>query len=239
VISNAGYKKVDLWGGPPNYASDPAECDVSGIKATAARYGVTVANLGTYAGRTFHKVGHDAEIQIMRHDIDNAVTLGARSIRVSPGHGEDPSIIDELVPFFKESAAYAAEKGVYLGMENHKGSIACNPEAVMRLVDAVGSPYFGILYEPANLMACEVDYKKAYELFRDHVVHVHVKDSHWVNGEYERTMLGDGDVDVPWVVRTLDGDGYAGDYALEFEIEKKVPIEEGLPAWLRYFQSIE
>lgn len=239
VISKAGYQKVDLWGGPPNYASDPAECDIPGIGSTAARFGLTVANLGTYAGRTFHKVGHEAETAIMRHDIDNAVTLGARSIRVSPGHGEDPAIIDDLVPFFKESAAYAEQKNVYLGMENHKGSIACNPDAVMRLVKAVGSAHFGILYEPANLMACKVDYKQAYELFRGHVMHVHVKDSHWVNGEYARTMLGDGDVDVAWVVRTLEADGYDGDYALEFEIEKQVPIEEGLPAWLRYFESIE
>ena len=32
---------------------------------------------------------------------------------------------------------------------------------------------------------------------------------------------------------------FAGDYALEFEIERDVAIEKGLPAWLAYFRGIE
>lgn len=239
LIAKAGYKKVDLWGGPPNYASDPADCDIPAMKAKAASYGLVVANLGTYGGRKLHEVGYDREMQVLKHDVDNAVTLGCRSIRVSPGHGEDPGIVKDLIPFFAEGAAYAAERNVFLGMENHNGSIACNPEAVMPLVEAVDSPYFGILYEPANLMACRVDYKDAYKKFRGHIVHVHIKDSHWVDDEYRRTMLGEGDIDVSWLVETLESDGYDGDYALEFEIEKEVPIEEGLPAWLEYFRQVD
>jgi sugar phosphate isomerase/epimerase len=238
VFSTAGYKKLDLWGGPPNYASDPSECDIDAMRELAESYGLLIANLGTYGGRTLADNGLDAELAILQHDIDNAVALGSRSIRVSPGHGEDADV-EELIPLFSQAAEYAAEKGIYLGMENHNGSIACDPDAVMPLVEAVDSPYFGILYEPANLMACRVPYKEAYKAFRGHVVHAHVKDSRWIGDTYERTMLGEGDVDIRWVVETLEADGYDGDYALEFEIEKKVPIEQGLPTWLEYFQRIE
>lgn len=238
LLSDSGYRKVDLWGGAPNYSNDPAECDIAALKDKAESFGLTIANLGTYPGRKLFDNGYESEIAEMRRDIDNAAYLGARSIRVSPGHNDDPSTIPELVPFFIESAAYAEERGVYLGMENHAGSIAGNPKDVMRLVDAVGSPYFGILYEPANLMACRVDYGEAYRLFSGHVVHVHIKDSRWVGDRYERTMLGEGEVDLAWVVATLEGDGYDGDYALEFEIEQTVAIETGLPAWLDYFRAV-
>jgi sugar phosphate isomerase/epimerase len=238
LIARSGFRNVDLWGGPPSYANDPGQCDVSGIKAKARTHGLRVANLGTYAGGKLLEVGHDAEMREMRWAIDNAAALGASSIRVSPGEGEDASIIPRLTPFFVESAGYAAEKKVRLGMENHAGSIAGNPDAVMRLVRAVGSPWFGILYEPANLMAGSVDYRDAYRAFRGSVVHIHVKDSRWVGGVYERTMLGEGEIDYGWVITSLEADGYRGEYALEYEIEDLVPIAEGLPKWLEHFRRI-
>ena len=237
IIRDAGYLKVDLWGGPPHYTHDPP-CDVPALKARAAAYGLTIANLGTYPGRRFHEVGYEAEMAEMRRAIDNAAMLGCRSIRVCPGDGEDPSIVAELIPFFTKSASYAETRGVRLGMENHRGSIAADPLAVMPLVHAVDSAFFGILYEPANLMACRIDYRDAYHAFRGHIVHVHVKDSRWVGDRYERTMLGDGEVDIEWMVGALEADGYDGDYALEFEIEQTVPVHEGLPVWLDVFSRV-
>ena len=238
LIAKSGYEKVDLWGGPPNYSNDPDECDIGTVKAKAESFGLRVANLGTYAGRRFHEVGYDAEMKEMRQAIDNASVLGSRSIRVCPGHGTDPAIIDDLIPFFLESAGYASERSIYLGMENHDGSLAAVPDVIMRLVRAVDSSHFGILFEPANLMACNVDYKNAYDTFKGHITHVHIKDSRWFDGKYQRTMLGEGDVDVSWVVHALESDGYTGDYALEFEIEKRVPVETGLPVWLDYMIAV-
>jgi len=238
LISRSGFRKVDLWGGPPNYANDPGACDVGGIARKAESLGLAVANLGTYPGRRFFEVGQEAELREMQWAIDNAVTLGSRSIRVSPGSGEDPSIVAALIPFFRESARYAAARGIYLGMENHQGSIAGNPEAVMPLVRAVGSPFFGILFEPANLMHCRVDAREAYGVFRGSVVHVHVKDSRWVDGRYERTMLGEGELDWGWLLGRLEEDGYRGDYALEYEIEDRFPIAQGLPVWLERFRKL-
>jgi sugar phosphate isomerase/epimerase len=238
LVAAAGFRKVDLWGGPPNYANDPAQCDVAAITAKASGYGLRVANLGTYPGQKLFEIGHEAEMREMRWAIDNAVTLGARSIRVSPGAGEDPSIVPKLTPFFTESARYAAARRVYLGMENHAGSLAGNPEAIMGLVRAVGSPWFGILFEPANLMHGNVDYRGAYSMFLGSIVHIHVKDSRWIHGQYERTMLGEGQIDWAWLVRTLEADGYLGDYALEYEIEDIVPIAEGLPKWFEHFRGL-
>lgn len=238
LIADAGYKKIDLWGGLPNYSNDPDEYDVAALKAKAEKYGLRIANLGTYPGGKIFDIGPDAEFEEMERAIDNAAFLGSRSIRVSPGTGEDPAIIPELVPFFQKSAAYAADRGVYLGMENHKGSIAGNPDACAELSSAVGSPHFGVLYEPANLMHCGVDYKDAYAAFGDYITHIHVKDSQVIDGKYERTMLGEGDIDYAWVVATLEAGGYTGDYALEFEIQDKVDIAIGLPKWLEYFLAL-
>src|SRR5512133_3431394 len=77
LIAACGFRKVDRWGGLPNYQNDPAQCDIPALRARAASYRLTVANLGTYPGRKLLEVGPEAEMREMRWAIDNAVTLGA------------------------------------------------------------------------------------------------------------------------------------------------------------------
>ena len=238
LMADSGFKKVDLWGGLPNYSNDPKQCDVAALKRKAAEYGLRIANLGTYPGIKFFEVGPEAEFEDMKRAVDNAAFLGARSIRVCPGKGEDPKAIDELVPFFKRSAAYAERKGVFLGFENHKGSLAGNPDLCLKLASAVGSKHFGVLFEPANLRHCDVDCRDAFKVFHDWITHIHVKDCRVVNGKYERVMLGAGEIDYRWVIDAMESVGYQGDYALEYEIEDLVPIADGLPKWLTYFLAL-
>ncbi|MEW6359207.1 MAG: sugar phosphate isomerase/epimerase family protein [Planctomycetota bacterium] len=240
VIVAAGFKKVDLWGRMPHFSADPSECDHNVLTALARNLGVKIANLGTYPGGTFSsesEAEREAGLKEMFQTIDVAAKMGARSIRVSPGKGEDGAIIDKIVPYFKKSAAYAEKKGVYLGMENHKGSIAGFPNLCLDLCEKVGSRFFGALYEPCNLMHNKQDYKEALDILKDYITHMHLKDGKWADGKFERTMLGEGDIDVGWVVENLNRIGYKGDFALEYEICDKVPIEKGLPKWLDYFMQ--
>ncbi len=231
VVADAGCVKADLWGRAPHFPEDPDDEVLSDIEAVVERTGVAVANLGSYPGREFIS-DDDAEIEAemvkMRLIIDSAQRLGARSIRVMPGHGEDPAIIDQVAPLMAESAAYAEQAGVYLGMENHGGSLAGNPDDSLRLCEAVGNPHFGVLYEPSNLWAAKVDFREAFSIFKDHIVHCHLKDGAWTDDGYKRCHLGEGDVDAAWVVEALEGIGYAGDYALEYEIPDIEPMETGL-----------
>ena len=241
VLADCGFGKVDLWGRPPHFSADPAECDHDALEAAAAAVGVTIANLGSYPGGEFASDSDEevaAALDVMRATIDLAVRFGSRSIRVRPGTVEDPSIIDRLVPPFQESARYAEAQGIYLGMENHKGSLAGLPDACVDLCEKVGSKHFGILYEPCNLLHGGVDYKAVFDRFAPWITHVHIKDGQVVDGKFARTHLGEGEVDVAWVVASLEGIGYAGDYALEYEICDVEPIETGLPRWLAWFKEV-
>ena len=173
----------------------------------------------------------------MKAVIDAAAACGARSIRTRPGHPEEPALIDRIVPYYQRSAEYAEAKGVYLGIENHGGAISGNPELCAELFDRVGSKYAGVLYEPSNLEQAGVDYKRAFEVMKGHITHVHCKDCYEINGKMERVWLGTGKIDYRWVISGLDGVGYDGDFALEYEVDVEPP-ETALAKWLDWFSKV-
>ncbi len=240
-LAACGLTRLDVWGRSPHFSADPAECPPAAFEAAAAAAGVTIANLGTYCGQDYDSAEPDkiaAEHATMAATIALAKRFGARSMRVMPGHGEDPRVVDQVAPHFRQAAKLAEEAGIYLGMENHKGSIAGQPELALRLSQAVGSKHFGVLYEPCNLLHGGVDYRDAFEIFRDWIVHVHLKDGVVTADGFQRCHLGEGQVDVPWCLAQLDRIGYDGDLALEYEIRDIEEIDTGLVKWREYIEGL-
>jgi sugar phosphate isomerase/epimerase len=232
VIAAAGFAKVDLLGRAPHLTLDPAECDPAELKAAADALGIQIANLGTYVGRGFateDPTALERELADFRRAVDIAVLVGARSIRVAPGN-DQPAAIPHLAHWFRQGVAYAAERGIYLGFETHGGAISGDPAQALALCQAVGSPYFGVLYDPANLMHGGQDYRMALWTLREHITHVHFKDCAVGEGGYALTMLGEGQLDFRWIIERLEAWGYAGDYAVEFEMPAPAP-EVALPLW--------
>ena len=241
MVAACGFRKVDLWGRPPHFSTDPTQLAPETIETAATAAGVRIANLGTYCGGDFASESAEARAKAlddMKATIDLAVRFGARSIRVRPGTGEDPAIIPRIALSFKQSAEYAAARGVFLGMENHQGSLAGIPDAAVRLCEAVGSKHFGVLFEPGNLLHARVDYRAAFEAFAPWIVHIHVKDGRWTGDRFALTHLGDGEIDYRWVVAKMEANGYRGDYALEYEMCEVEPLETALPRWLDCFKKL-
>ena len=256
IIADAGYRKVDLLERMPHSSLFPDECDPADVKAAADKYGLKIANLATYVGagqngrraqwfyhgwdipnpERFTSCGFSSddpdelaqEMEQLRRAIDLAVFYGARSIRVGAGD-DDPEKLDKLVPWFQRAADYAAEHGIYMGLENHSKGLSGRPALCVELAEKVGSPLFGILYEPHNLIHhSETDYRLALEVMKEHIVHCHFKDgAPMPDGEFGFTMMGEGDIDFRWIMEQLEAVGYEGDYALEYEVEE-VPPEEGM-----------
>lgn len=240
AVAEAGFERADVWGRMPHFSEDQFLCDWEALAELSEDVGVQVANLGTYPGRFFAAETEQqrrAEMGKMQAAIEAASYFGARSIRVMPGHGEDPSIIETISPYFIEAAEYAADKGIYMGMENHAGSIAGDPDLAVDLCEKVDSEYFGVLYEPCNLLAGGVDYREALDTFGDWITHCHIKDGRWEDDSFERVHLGDGDVDFAWCVQELEAGGYTGDYALEYEVTEIEPFDTGVEKWLKTFMD--
>lgn len=266
IIAAAGYKKVDVHE-KVHFLIFEDLCDYKELKAIADENGLQIANLATYLGgglygrnmmyafhdwqvphaERFTKIGFSSEdpaeqkreFEQMKHTIDVAAFFGSRSIRVFPGN-DDPETINRMVPWFKRSAEYGAEKNVSLAFENEGTDgvgISGTPDFCVELSEKVGSPYFGVLYEPGNLTFNGTDYRTALETMKDHVVHTHFKDCKQVGDGYEMQHFGQGIIDFPWIVEKLNACGYEGDFALEFELHAPKP-EIGLKKFRDDFAAL-
>lgn len=241
VIAESGFKKVDLLGRVPHFSATDPDYSMDELSRLLEKNGLTLANIGSYCGQGFSaatKEERATAMDEMKKTLDAAKQFGARSIRIVPGDGKRASI-DTVVPYFKEAAEYSEKLGgIYMGIENHGGEISGNPEACAEISAKVGSPYFGVLYEPGNLMGADQEYKPAFEVFKDYIVHIHIKDGAYnADGKWERTMLGDGVIDIHWVWDKMESIGYDGDYALEFEVEDIEPVETGYRKWYETWEK--
>ena len=268
IIAAAGFKNVDVLERMPHLSIHPDECDPATVKAAAEKHGLRITAVNSYvgggvvgrAGAWLHHPGFEfpnrhkytyngfasddpklleTELQHIFRAIDIGSYFGARVVRIAPGD-DDPAKIDKIVPWFKKCAEYAEEKGVYLAGENHDTGILGQPEKMVEFCEKVGSKHLGVIYEPYNLMEqAGYDYRKAFEIMRDHIVHVHFKDGRLdpVKRTYVPTLMGEGEFDFRWVMKRLDEIGYEGELGLEYEVAE-VPPEEGVKQFYTGFIKI-
>ncbi len=134
------------------YRTDKAY--LHGLKARAFRRGLEIS--GTAIGNNFclpEGKALDTEMGKLRQWVDGAVAMGAPHIRVFAGRktkgGEREQDFAWMVAAMRRAVEYAASQGVFLGIENH-GYLTENADAVLRIVEAVPSPWFGVSLDTGN-----------------------------------------------------------------------------------------
>lgn len=133
--------------------------------------------------------------------------MKARGIEpVLPGHTEDEGFkwcqdcIEQCLP-------KAEQSGVILALENHWG-LTRTPEGLLRLVNAIRSPWLGVLLDTGNFL--EDPYDKI-RLIAPQTVFVQAK-TYFGGGEWYTL-----DLDYPRIARILREAGYTGYVSLEME----------------------
>jgi len=133
--------------------------------------------------------------------------MAARGIEpVQAGYTEDDGFkwcqqcLEECLP-------YAEKAGVVLGLENHWG-LTRSPAGLIRLTDAIRSPWLGVLMDTGNFL--ENPYDKL-EAIAPRTVFVQAK-AYPGGGEWYTL-----DLDYPRIARILETVGYRGWVSLEME----------------------
>ena len=101
--------------------------------------------------------------------LDVAEALGCNLIRVCLKKDDD-------IPYARESAKRAADRGIRLAHQCHTTSIFEQVKQILTNLEAIGQPNFGLIYEPANLMLCGEDYGPAtLARLAPHIMNVYIQ----------------------------------------------------------------
>ena len=214
----------------------PPDCDASyftDCRRIAHLNGVQIS--GTAVGNNFSHPKDAPEraeqIAYVKTWIDNAVLMGAPHVRVFAGahpKGVRPEEAEKnAIEALAETAVYAAEKGVFLGIENHDSITTA--DRLLRIVRWVESPWVGVNLDSGNFIADDVYAEMAASA--PYSINVQLKTEIRIKDSKEKTPA-----DLERVVKILKDTGYAGHVILEYEEETDTyahdpPILENLQKW--------
>lgn len=182
------------------------------LKRHCFRSGIEIS--GTAIGNDFgFRAGaeRDQQVALTRRWIERAEIMGAPVIRIFAGHqkpGLEAAESDRLmIEGMQEACAYAGAHGVTLALENHGGPTA-TADGLLKFVEAVKSPWFGVNLDTGNFHSDDVygDLAKV----APYAVNVQVKVSITEKGVKQP-------VDFHRVAGILQQAGYRGYVVLEYE----------------------
>ena len=155
-----------------------------------------------------------------KHAVDLAEFFDSRYIRIFsyyPPEGEAivkyrGQVIDRL----NEQVDYVTNRNVTLVLENESNLFGAVPERCVYLLAAVRSKKLVAAFDPANFVNMDIPdiYHTCWMPLRSYVGYFHIKDFKY--GERDRAVpAGEGDGDIPAILRDAAADGYHGFLALE------------------------
>ena len=162
----------------------------------------------------------ERQYESLRRCVKHAKVLGTKLIRGFTfwDKGGFEERIPEIAAYFDEVIKILDEADMVMVLENDPGVYAGNAARVSNIIDVIGSPRIQALWDPGNEVYDPdgvTPYPAGYELVKDKMAHVHLKDSAVVDGKAAGVPVSKGDVDFEGQFRRLIQDGYEGYVALE------------------------
>lgn len=193
---------------------------ITGLKRKAFLLGLDIT--GTPVGNNFVRppgAERDREVEGLRRWIDISADLGSPAIRIFAGNATRG--VDEaearrwVVECIEECCERAAQRGVFLAIENHGGVVA-RADGLLEIVKAVACPWVGVNLDTGNFHT--PDPYADLERCAPYAVTCQLKTEVTPEGKAKEAA------DVPRIVAILRKAGYEGYVTLEHEADED-PLE--------------
>lgn len=159
-------------------------------------------------------------LKILEHSFELAKMFGTNIVRVfsfwRKGNLTE-EILEEIVQRFKTPVRRAQEENVILALENEHDCFIGSGKESQRFLESISSKNVGLIWDPGNAYFLgEVPYPDGYELIKDRIVHVHIKDAGKdKKGKPIWLPVGKGEIDFRGQLLALKEDNFQGVISLE------------------------
>lgn len=187
------------------------------VKKQLDEGGIKVSALGSPFGKINIKDDFEPHFEKFKNGVELAKALGTKYIRAFSFFFTDGTSFeeyrDEVIARVKKMVDYAAQHGIIYLHENEKGIYGDTAERCLDILKTIDSPNLRATFDPANFVQCGEDTLKAYEMLKDYIEYMHIKDARYVDDVVVPAGMGDGNVKA--VLTNLKNDGFEGFVSLE------------------------
>ena len=182
--------------------------------------GLCVFSVGSPIGKIGINEDFEPHLDKFKHTLELGHVLGAENMRIFSFYvdGDAAQYKDEVLERLNKLVGAAAGSGITLCHENEKGIFGDIPERCDIIHKSI--PSIKAVFDPANYVQCGVDTLKAYEILKNYVKYMHIKDA-TADGSIVPSGYGIGNV------QTLVSDMIASGKAF-FTLEPHLTVFEGL-----------
>jgi len=192
--------------------------EVEEIKKQLDKRRFKISAIGSPLGKIGINDDFDPHLELFKHTLKIAKIIETNYIRMFSffiPQGDDPEDYrDEVMNRWSQFIETAEGSGVVLLHENEKGIYGDTPERCLDLLETMKCDYFKAIFDPANFIQCDVEtYPHAFELLKDYVVYMHIKDS--LYSDHSVVPCGQGDGKIKEVLKELYNRDFEGFLSLE------------------------
>ena len=167
--------------------------------------------------------------------LEAAEALGARSIKIGPGIGQEIADVKLMAKEFRLLCQQAAEVGTNVVLEIMPFSNVRNIETALAIVERADQPNGGLLLDIWHLERGGIKFSEISKIPARFIKSIELNDAHkytieplWMDTIHKRVLPGDGTFDVPAFIKAVQAAGYEGPWGLEVlsDTHRKLPLEQ-------------
>lgn len=225
AMQRNGLNGIEIRNVGDKNAIDLTNDEVKEVRRKLDAAGLTTWAMGSPIGKIHIETGDfAAHLEKFKRTLEVADMLGAENIRMFSffmPNDKDPAIFrNEVIDRLGQFADLAEGTGIALCHENEKGIYGDNAERCLDVLNA--EPRLFGVFDPANFVQCGQDTLKAWELLKDRIKYMHIKDAYW---DGSVVPAGKGDGNVAAIVSKFVACG-----GKQFTIEPHLKVFKGLAA---------
>ena len=218
------------------------------IEKELSKQNLRVSVLGCYIDpSTADKDEYNNNLLVFKEHVKFAKEVGAGMVATETGKfvhtGSDTDILvnpqfERVARFFEQAVEVAEKAGVKVAVESVESHTINCPETTKVLLDRINSPSFVALFDAVNMILPDrVDKQKelidsVFNLYGDRINAFHIKDFALENGNKVRRSIGEGQLELAYLMGKIKEYKPYGDLLLEEalpeEAEAKISLLQSL-----------
>ena len=224
AMKRNGLDGLEIRGVDGQNISDISTEKAKEVKLKLDNAGLITWSIGSPIGKININDDFSAHKEIFKHTLEIANILGSKNMRIfsfyMPENEEISKYKNQVIEYLAEMCELAKPYNINLCHDNEKGIYGDIPERCFEIHKAL--PNLKGIFDPANYVQCNVDTLKAWEMLKDYIFYLHIKDAQ-KDGFVVPAGSGNGNVEA--IVKDFIENG-----GKDFTIEPHLTVFSGLSA---------